>query len=330
MKAAYIQETGPPEKIQYGDLPDPTPTGSQVLIKTEAVALNPVDTYIRAGSIKMDLPMPFIVGCDIAGTVVAVGPEASMFQEGDRVWGTNQGLLGRQGTFAELVAIEEKWLYPTPDRVSSEDAAAISLVGITACLGLFEHAAAQPGETLFLTGGSGGVGSTVLQMATASGVKVITTAGSPEKADLCRKLGAAEVILYKEEDVSEKLKSIAPDGVNIWWDVVRSPNFDQAVEHLKMNGRIVVMAGREARPEFPLGPFYVKCCSLHGFVMFNAEASVQRKYAMQINEWLQLNKIAPQIGRKMPLSEATEAHRMQEENTLNNKGSLSGKIVLTP
>ena len=107
MKAAYINQPGPPESIIIGDLPTPQPTGSQVLVKVAAAAVNPIDTYIRSGTIKMDIPLPFIVGCDLAGVVEGLGPEAKQFQVGDRVWGSNQGLLGRQGTFAEFAAVDE-------------------------------------------------------------------------------------------------------------------------------------------------------------------------------------------------------------------------------
>ena len=105
MKAAYINEPGPPEAIQYGDLPKPEPKGGQVLVRTTAVSVNPVDTYIRNGANYWELPTPFVVGCDLAGVVEAVGPNATRFEVGTRVWGTNQGLLGRQGTFAEYCAI---------------------------------------------------------------------------------------------------------------------------------------------------------------------------------------------------------------------------------
>src|SRR5262249_36102020 len=105
MKAAFINQTGPPEIIIYGDIPQPQPTGSQVLVKVSAVAVNPIDTYVRSGAVKMPLPQPFIIGCDLAGTVAAVGAEVKRFKTGDRVWGSNQGLLGRQGTFAEFAAV---------------------------------------------------------------------------------------------------------------------------------------------------------------------------------------------------------------------------------
>ena len=149
MQAAYIEETGPAENITIGELPTPQVTRSQVLVKVGAAALNPVDTYIRSGAIAMDLPLPFVVGCDLAGTVEAVGSGATRFQPGDRVWGSNQGLLGRQGTFAEYAAVDECWLYPTPEDVSDEHAAAMALVGITAHLGLFRDAKLKPGETIF-------------------------------------------------------------------------------------------------------------------------------------------------------------------------------------
>ncbi len=331
MKAAYITEKGPAENIRYDELPTPEPQGSQVLIKTGAVSLNPVDTYLRSGAIAMELPTPYIVGCDVAGVVDAVGPEATRFNPGDRVWGTNQGLLGRQGTFAEYACVEEGYLYPTPDGVSDKDAAAISLVGITAHLGLVHRGHLQEGETVFVNGGSGGVGSTVIQMAKCLGAaRVITTAGSEEKAAICQALGADEVILYKEESVLEKVQEHAPDGVDLWWETVREPKLEDAVTAMARNGRIIVMAGREARSEVPIGPFYAKGCSLLGFVMFMVPAEEQRKCAEDINRWLAAGTLKPRIDRIMPLAETAEAHRIQEKSTVANTGALKGKIALRP
>src|SRR5918994_1416459 len=101
MKAAYLEITGAPDVIRHGDLPTPEPAPGQVRVQVAAAAVNPIDTYIRSGAVKMDLPIPFIPGCDLAGMVDAVGPGTTRFKPGDRVWGSNQGLLGRQGTFAE-------------------------------------------------------------------------------------------------------------------------------------------------------------------------------------------------------------------------------------
>src|SRR5438477_452652 len=157
MKAAYINATGPADTtIQIGDLPKPQPTGSQVLVKVGAVAVNPIDTYLRNGANYWELPKPFIIGCDVAGTIEAVGPHVKRFKVGDRVWGSNQGLLGRQGTFAEFVCVSEEWAYPTPPKVSDDEAAAAALVGITAHLGLFRCAGLKAGEMVFVNGGTGG------------------------------------------------------------------------------------------------------------------------------------------------------------------------------
>src|SRR6476646_6922738 len=114
MRAAYIEKTGPPEVIQVGDLPRPRPGPSEVLVKVGASALNPIDLYIRSGFIAMPLSFPYIIGCDLGGTVEALGPGVSRFKPGDRVWGSNQGLMGRQGVTAEYAAVDEDWLYPTP------------------------------------------------------------------------------------------------------------------------------------------------------------------------------------------------------------------------
>lgn len=330
MKAAYILEPGPPEKIVYGDLPKPSPTGTQVLVKVGAVAVNPVDTYIRSGAIAFELPKPFVVGCDLAGTVEAVGPGVTMFKPGDRVWGSNQGLLGRQGTFAEYVAVEECWLYPTPSGVSDRDAAATALVGITAHLGLFRDARLRRGETLFVNGGSGGVGSCVVQMAKAVGARVVTTAGSEEKCEICRQLGADLALNYKTDDLDAAVRQFSPQGVNVWFETLREQDLERAVGLLAFRGRLILMAGRDARPPFPVGPFYVKDCAMHGFAMFNASPDEQRHASEEINRWLAEGELRARIGRVMKLSEAAAAHRLQEENTLHKSGTLAGKIVLEP
>ncbi|HUY91384.1 MAG TPA: NADPH:quinone reductase [Pirellulales bacterium] len=330
MKAAYIQRVGPPDNITYGDLPTPEPTGSQVLVRVAAVAVNPIDTYLRSGAVKMELPLPYIVGCDLAGVVERCGPGVQRLKPGMRVWGSNQGLMGRQGTFAEFAAVDEAWLYPTPDGVSDRQAAAGALVGITSHLGLVRCAKLTAGETLFVNGGSGGVGSTVVQMAKAIGARVITTAGSPEKVEICRSLGADLALDYRSGDIDAEIRHFAPHGVHVWWETQREPNFERTVSLLAPRGRMIVMAGREARPVFPVGPFYVKDCSLFGFAMFNATPDEQRASSVDINRWLASGQFKPRIDRVLPLAQAAEAHQLQEDNTLQKAGTLAGKIVLTP
>jgi NADPH2:quinone reductase len=279
----------------------------------------------------MPQPQPTVPGCDLAGTVEAVGPGATQFKPGDRVWGSNQGLLGRQGTFAEYAAVGEQWLYPTPAGVSDVDAAAVALTGITAHLGLFRCARLQAGEAVFVNGGTGGVGSMVLQMAKAAGARVAATVGSAEKATLCRGWGADLVLNYKTDDIPAALRGFTDGkGVNVWYETQREPDFVRTVELMARRGRMIVMAGRQAQPTFPVGPFYVKDLSLFGFAMFNASPDEQRACADDINRWLAGGKLKVLIGRTFPLAEAAAAHRLQEENTLGKAGSLTGKIVLTP
>jgi NADPH2:quinone reductase len=330
MKAAYIEQVGPPENIVYGDLPKPAPAASQVLVRVRAVSVNPIDTYVRSGLVAMSLPKPFIVGCDLAGEVEAVGSAVARFRPGDRVWGSNQGLLGRQGTFAEYAAVDECWLHSIPAGVGYEQAAAIALVGITAHLGLVGRAALRPGETLFVNGGSGGVGSVVIQMGKALGARVAATAGRPENLEACRQLGADLALNYKTQDVGALLKEWTPAGVNVWYECTREPDFDRIVPALAQRGRIILMAGREARPPFPVGPFYVKGCSMHGFAMFRATPDEQRVCAQDISRWLAEGALQPRIDRVLPLARAAEAHRLQEDNTLRQAGTLGGKIVLQP
>jgi NADPH2:quinone reductase len=262
--------------------------------------------------------------------VEAVGPDAIRFEPGDRVWGSNQGLLGRQGTFAEYASVDECWLYPTPPKVADEQAAAAALVGITAHLGLFRDAKLHRSETLLVNGASGGVGSTVVQMAKIVGARVIAAVGGREKVEAALQAGADHVIDYQTVPVDAAVRKITAGGVNVWWETTREPNFDQVVGALAARGRMILMAGREARPPFPVGPFYVKGCSLHGFVMFMAHPDEQRDCADDINDWLASGRFKPRIGRVLPLSEVAAAHRLQEENTIGKAGTLAGKIVLKP
>lgn len=330
MKAAFIDKTGPPEVIQFDELPTPEPGEGEALVRVAAVAVNPIDTYIRSGAIAMELPRRFIVGCDLAGVIEAVGPGVARFQPGDRVWGSNQGLLGRQGTFAEYASVAEDWLNATPDGVDDQAAAAGALVGITAHLGLVRDAKLQAGETLFVNGGAGGVGSTVVQMAKAIGARVVTTAGSDEKVAACRQLGADTAINYKSEDVAARVRQFAPRGVDVWWETLREPDFERTFGLLALGGRMILMAGRDALPAFPVGEFYTKDRKLFGFAMFNAPADQQRRAAEDINRWMVEGKLRPRIDRVMNLSETAAAHRLQEENTLDGAGTLAGKIVLAP
>jgi len=170
----------------------------------------------------------------------------------------------------------------------------------------------------------------VVQMSKAMGARVVTTAGSDAKVKKCLELGADRAINYKTEDVAAEAKKFVPGGLNVYWETLREPDFDKAIGLLAPRGRMILMAGRDARPVFPVGPFYVKNCSLHGFAMFNATPDEQRSCAEQINSWLAAGKLKACIDRVLALSQAAAAHKLQEGSTLAKSGALAGKIVLKP
>ncbi|MCC9603034.1 NADPH:quinone reductase [Stieleria sp. JC731] len=323
MKAAYLNETGGPEVINVGELDEPSVAAGQVRIRVHAACVNPIDTYVRSGLVAFDLPRPFIPGCDAAGVVDSVGEGVTEFKVGDRVWCTNQGLLGRQGTTAELICVDSQWCFPLPDNVDFQTAAANALVGVTAHLGLFRYGALTKGETVFVVGGTGGVGSMVVQMAKAVGANVITTAGNAEKVERAKQLGADYVINYTQASIGESVKAVAPDGVHLHWETRRMPNFDEAIDMLAPRGRMIVMAGRDSRPEFPVGPFYVKECSVHGFVMFKASADEMKVCAEDMNTWMSEGKLKANIATAFTIEETAQSHQLQESN------AVGGKIVIT-
>lgn len=328
MRAAYIEETGPPEAIQVGDLPVPEPGPGQALVRIRAVALNPFDLYLRSGMVAMPMAFPYVLASDFAGVVEKVGPGVGRFRPGDRVWGSNQGLMGRQGVAAEFAAIDEEWLNPTPALLPDADAAAMAMVGITAHLGLFHRADLKEGESVYVPGGAGGVGSMVVQMAKAIGARVATSAGSPERIDLCKQLGADLVFNYKTDDLRARLIEFAPEGIDVWYETQRDPDLTTSVPLLRKRGRMVLMAGRTATPALPLGSFYPRDCSILGFAMFNASAEEQRCCASDMVRWIEDGRLKPLVGRAFPLDDAADAERFLEENTIGKAGTLAGKVVI--
>lgn len=333
MKAAYLETTGPADVIRFGELPTPEPGEGEVLVRVGAAAVNPIDTYIRGGLVAMPLPRPFIPGCDFAGEVAKLGPAVSGLRPGQRVWGSNQGVLGRQGTLAEYACVRQEWIYPTPDGVSDAEAAANALVGITAWLGVVWRANLQAGELILVSGATGGVGAMAVQMARQLGAVVFGTVGS--KVELARSLGVQTLIDYRQplrEQIRGALASAGPDrkGVDVWYETQPPSDLETTFDCMAPNGRVVLIAGRSARPVWPNGAFYPKNLSVFGFAMFNVSAEVQRQAAEAMNQWMAAGRLKATIGATFPLSRAAEAHRLQEENTLGKTGTLTGKIIVTP
>ena len=331
MKAAFFNATGTPDVLQYAELPLPEPQAGELRVRVLAATVNPIDTYIRSGLAALGGPLPFTTGRDFAGVVDAVGPGVTRFQVGDRVWGANQGSGGRTGSCAEYCLTGEAFAHPIPPDVADEQAAACALVGITAHLGLFHCGKLAAGEWVYVSGGTGGVGMMVIQMAKAAGAKVLTTVGTAEKAAIAKSLGADAVVNYRTEDVPAKLKEIVgASGLHLWYETQPPADLDKTIELMAPRGRIIVMAGRTAKPTFTNGPFYVKGLSLHGFAMFNFTAAEQQKCAEEMNAWMSAGKLKALIGQRFGLKDIVAAHRLQEENTIKKAGTLTGKIAIVP
>lgn len=324
MKAAFIERAGPPDAVLYGERPLPEPGPREVLVRLEASALNIADLYIRGGRYDAGIPLPYILGRDLVGTVESAGPQVSAFAAGQRVWSCALGLRGRQGTWAEYAVAPEDLLFPLSGEVPTETAAASLHSALTAVVGLEQKAALKAGETIFVTGASGNVGRAVVALAKKAGARVVASAGSPEKAEECRALGADAVLLYREQDPAEALKALAPGGAQVWWEATPEPDLERAFRSLAPNGRLVLITGFSHRADFPLRDFYVRNLTAYGFAASALDDECVRRAAPAISSALADGTLRPKIARVFPFSAAREAHRLLES------GPVDGKIVLVP
>ena len=229
---------------------------------------------------------------------------------------------------AEYGAIDEDWIYPTPDGSPTWTRPRWPSSGSRRTSGCSIAASLKQGETVYVSGGSGGVGSMVVQMAKAAGARVATTAGSAKGLDLCRHLGADLAIDYSTEDVPAAIREFAEEGIDVWYETQREPDLETTIPLLRKRGRMILMAGRTAKPALPLGSFYPRNCSLLGFAMFNAHARRAAPLRRRHQPLAIEGKLRPIVGRVFPLDAAAEAHRFLEDNTLGWAGTLDGKIVI--
>jgi NADPH:quinone reductase-like Zn-dependent oxidoreductase len=253
MRAAYVEELGPPDAIRFGMLPSPMPGPSDVLVEVIATTVNPVDTFVRKGVFRTPLPFPFVIGRDMVGKVLHAGPGAHGFAVGDLVWSNSLGHEGRQGAAAERAVVSADRLYHLPQGVDPLDAVAVAHPAGTAHLALFTHGGVRPGETVFVGGAAGNVGSALVTMAVDAGARVVASC-SPRDAEYCRSLGATTVVDYHEPDLAAVIRERAGGGVDLHIDTFGDHDLDAAVETLAPRGRIVLLAGVTSRPQLPAGP----------------------------------------------------------------------------
>jgi NADPH:quinone reductase-like Zn-dependent oxidoreductase len=248
MRAVAVREWGGPERLELLELEPPPVAPDGVLVRVRAAGLNPVDAKVRDGALAGAFPatFPVILGWDAAGVVEQVGPAVTWFAPGDEVYGYCRRHNLQYGTFAEYTTVPEGFLAPKPPSLSFEEAAAIPLAGLTAhqCL---EAVGLRAGETLYLDGGSGGVGHLAAQLAAARGARVIATA-SGRNQDFLRELGA-EPIDYESEDVAARVHELAGDhGTDAAMDLHGGESQELAFRVLRRGGRMVsIIAPPERR-----------------------------------------------------------------------------------
>ncbi|MCW5253050.1 MULTISPECIES: alcohol dehydrogenase catalytic domain-containing protein [unclassified Streptomyces] len=321
MHAAYIEQFGPPEAIRYGELPDPEPGPTDVLVAVDAVAVNNVDTFVRSGAWRTPVPLPLVVGRDLVGTVLSAGPGAHRFRPGDRVWCNSLGHDGRQGAAAERAVVPADRLYPLAPGADPLEVVAVAHGAATAHLGLFPHGRLRAGETVVVIGAAGNVGGAAVVLAARAGARVVAVAAGRD-AGYCRALGAAEAVDRDGGDLAEALRAAAPDGVGLWLDAAGVNDLGLAVDLMARRGRAVLLAGMRTRPELPVGPLYLKDCSVHGFAISHAGTAELAGAAAAINRLTAEKALSVRAVETLPLREAAAAHRRLED------GGVRGKLVL--
>lgn len=313
MRAAYIARFGPAGEIHYGDFPMPHVGPGQVLVRITAAAVNPVDTYIRAGLYPATVPFPFIIGRDLVGEVVQTGAGVTTFTSGQRVWCNSLGYDGRQGAFAEYASVATERLYPLPEHLDPVQAVAAFHPAVTAFLGLVHHlGGVHPGQTVLIGGGAGNVGAAIMQLAVAMGARVLATAHGAEDTAWCQACGAAEVFDYGDPDLAATVRRAAPDGVDVVWNTSGHDDLDLEVDLLARGGQLVLMAGIDQRPRLPVGPFYTKGARMVGFTITAAPTTVLAEAAEAINTLLRAGRLRMRIARVLPLAKARAAHQLVE------------------
>ncbi len=321
MKAVYIEKTGGPDVLQYGDQPKPAPVAGQVLIKVAAAGVNFIDTYHRTGLYKV--PLPAILGTEGAGVVEAVGDGVTAYKPGDRVaWTT------ARGSYAEYAAVPVNYVVKIPADVELRDAAAVMLQGMTAHYLTHSTFPLKKGHTALIHAAAGGTGRLLVQMAKIAGARVIATAGSAAKAEVARQAGADAVIQYDDQDFPTEVKRLTDGaGVDVVYDSVGLTTFMKSLDCLRPRGMMVSFGNASgAVPAIePLllaqkGSLFLTRPTLATYIASREELDWR---AGDLFRWLEQKKLVLLIGHAYPLSDAAQAHRDLEGR------KTTGKLVLT-
>jgi NADPH2:quinone reductase len=315
---------GGPETMRPERRAIPQPGCGEVLVKIAAAGCNGADLLQREGKYHMPPGASDVMGLEISGTVVAVGPGATMWKIGDALCA-----LTRDGGYAEYAAIPEVQCLPVPHGLSLLEAAALPETVLTVWANVFEHGALRPGEILLVQGGSSGIGTIAIQLARALGSRVIATAGSAEKCRKCEELGAFRAINYREEDfVAAARESTQGAGVDVVLDMVGGDYIQRGLETLALGGRLVMLAfKRERKVMVDAGLIQMQHLVLTGSRLRNRPIPEKGRLVAAARKavWplVEAGAVRPVIDSVFPLAEARRAHERMET------GQHIGKVMLT-
>lgn len=319
MKAIRVHEFGGPEVLKLEEISKPAPGPGEVLIAVKAVGINPVETYLRSGS-NPKLPRPYTPGMDAAGIVEAVGANVSNLKKGDRVYTSGT----KTGSYAELTIADATTAHVFPEKISFEQAAGLNIPYATAYRALFQKARALPGETVFVHGGSGGVGIAALQWGRAHGLRMIATGGTDEGRLLAAREGADHVLDHRAPDYLEKLASLTNGrGPEVILEMLSNVNLGKDLAALAPNGRIVIIGSR-GKVEINPRDAMAREASIFGLMLFNASETELCSIHAAIHAGLENGTLRPIVGKKFALADAAKAHE-----AVLAPGAY-GKIVLIP
>jgi NADPH:quinone reductase len=322
MQAIQILTTGSADVLTLRDLPTPAPSPGEALIRIEASGVNFIDTYFREG--RYPAQLPYTLGQEAAGTIVSVASDVTTVRAGDRVaW------CGVPGTYAQLAIAPASRLIPIPDGVTSQQAAAALLQGMTAHYLSHSTYPIQPGDEVLIHAGAGGTGLLLVQMAKARGARVFTTVSTDEKAELVRAVGADEIILYTQEDFVAKIKNLASSpGLAAVYDSVGKSTFEKSLEVLRPRGMMVLFGGSSgAVPPFDLirlstmGSLYVTRPTLKDYIANRADLEAR---AADVFNAVADGTLKLRLEYSYPLADAAHAHRDLESR------KTTGKLLLIP
>lgn len=321
MKAVRVHEVGGPDVLRYEDVPVPTPGPGQALVKLEAIGLNFLDCYFRAGLYKT--PLPFIPGSEAAGTVTAIGPNVTLVRVGDRV-----SYAPAMGAYAEYAAVAADRLVPVPESVDMRTAAAVTLQGMTAHYLATSTYALKPGDTALIHAAAGGVGLLLVQMAKMRGARVFGTVSTREKAALAREAGADEVILYAEQDFeAEVMRLTGGKGVNVVYDSVAKTTFEKSLNCVGPRG-VLALFGQSSGPVTAFDPARLAKNAIFltrpGLGQYTATREELAQRAGDVFEWVRSGRLHVRVSQTLPLRDAAEAHRLLEGR------KTTGKVLLVP